>query len=142
MTKKLICDVIIKMEAEGFRIQVIIFDLGNKTLMKELGFTKGKYFFQHPVDPDRIVYMMPDVPHVIKLVRNHLFDSGFLVPTEDRQHLVPLDKRDFEKVLEADSKSEFKATKLTELHLNAKQVLPTFKKFTSAITPVLRVVES
>ena len=119
MTKKLICDVIIKMEAEGFRIQVIIFDLGNKTLMKELGFTKGKYFFQHPVDPDRIVYMMPDVPHVVKLVRNHLVDHGFLVPTEDKTHLVHLDVEDFRKILEKDN-SEFRVTKLSELHLNAR----------------------
>ena len=119
MSLDLCCEIILRMEREGFRIHVVICDLGNQGFLSQVGFHEGKHFFQHPGDPDRIVFVMPDVPHVLKLARNHLFDHGFLVPTEDKTHLVHLDKQDFEDVLEKDS-GQYKATKLTEFHLNVK----------------------
>ena len=87
------------MEGEGFRIQGISFDLGNKTLMSQTGldYTRNHYF-KNPFDEKRKVFMFPDAPHLIKLARNHLFDYGFRVPAEDGT-LVPLVKKDFEDVL-------------------------------------------
>ena len=119
MTKALICEIILRMEKEGFRIHVVICDLGNQTFLSQVDFYNGKHFFQHPGDPNRIVFVMPDVPHVLKLARNHLMDHGFLVPTEDKTHLVYLDKEDFEDVVERD-KGEYRVTKLTQFHLDVK----------------------
>ena len=119
MNKALLDKIIIKMENEGFKIYFITFDLGNKTILHQLGFTKGEYYFQHPLDPARIIYIIPDVPHVLKLARNHLLDHGFWVPNEDKTQLVHLGIEDFRAILEKDN-SEYKATKLTEYHLNVK----------------------
>ena len=85
------------MEDEGFQIHGITFDLGNNTLTSQLNYSKTHYFL-NPNDKNRKVYMFPDVPHLIKLVRNHLFDHGFMVPS-DNGDLVPLVKQDFWDVL-------------------------------------------
>ena len=46
MTKSLLYSIIRRMEGEGFRIQGISFDLGNKTLMSQTGldYTRNHYF--------------------------------------------------------------------------------------------------
>ena len=142
MNLKLLKKIIVRMENEGFRIHVVIFDLGNKTFLHNVGFHKGNYYFQHPLDPARLVYIMPDVPHVLKLVRNHVFDHGLLVPNEDKTHLIHLDKDDFKAVLEKDN-GEYKATKLTEWHLNVKnsdrqRVRPACQTLSSKVANAMR----
>ena len=60
MNKKLILEIIKEMEDNGFKIYGIIFDCGNKTLIKELEIESGgKYFFPNPCDPTRNVYFFP-----------------------------------------------------------------------------------
>ena len=59
------------------------------------------------------------MPHIIKLVRSHLFDQGFFVPLGDGEHFVPLVKDDFLSVLQMDD-GELKDTRLSDFHLNAK----------------------
>ena len=97
MTKPLLDSIITRLESEGFRIQGITFDLGNKKLISQLKYQKNHYF-KNPYDKSRKVFMFPDVPHLIKLARNHVFDTGFKVPSENGD-LVPLVKQDFEDVL-------------------------------------------
>ena len=111
--------IIERMEDEGFQIEAITCDLGNTHVLKSLGFYKGNYFFEHPKDPERKIFIFPDVPHVLKLARSHMFDKGFLVPTEDGSQLVHLDVDDFWAILKKDD-GEYKATKLTEFHINAR----------------------
>lgn len=60
MNKKLILEIIEKMEDNGFKIYGLIFDCGNKTLIKELEIeSNGKYWLQNPSDPTRNVYFFP-----------------------------------------------------------------------------------
>ena len=82
MTKELLLSIITRMEKEGFTIKGISFDLGNNTLTKELNYQQHHYF-HNPFDPSRKVFMFPDAPHVLKLVRNNLFDYGFKVPSRN-----------------------------------------------------------
>ena len=108
------------MEEEGFRINGISFDLGNQTLRSQLKYQKN-HFFYNPYDKERKVFMFPDVPHLIKLLRNNLFDYGFRVPSENGD-LVPLVKKDFEDVVAknrggSDLKTAFN---LTRAHIDAK----------------------
>ena len=120
MKKPLLFKIIERMSSEGFDIRAITCDLGNTQILSTLGFYKGKFSFQHPSDPNKKIYIFPDVPHVLKLARNHMFDKGFLVPTEDNKQLVHLGVEDFWNILEKDE-GNYKATKLTEAHLLAKQ---------------------
>ena len=108
------------MESEGFHIKGITFDLGNSTLTKDLNYQRNHYFV-NPYDKTRKVFMFPDAPHLIKLVRNNLFDYGFRVPSEEG-NLVPLVKQDFEEVL-ANNRggSELRtAFSITRAHLDVK----------------------
>ena len=119
MTKPLLDSIIKRIESEGFRIQGITFDLGNKKLTSQLKF-QTNHFFINPYDKSRNVFMFPDVPHLIKLARNHVFDTGFKVPSEDG-NLVPLVKQDFEDVLAKNRGSELRtAFNLSRAHLDVK----------------------
>ena len=59
MTKDLLLEIITKVESLGFRVRGFAMDLGNKTLLSQIGFNEGLYFFPNPVDPSRRVYMFP-----------------------------------------------------------------------------------
>ena len=59
MTKTLLYEIITKVESLGFRVRGIAMDLGNNTLLSQLGFNQGLYWFENPVDPVRRVYMFP-----------------------------------------------------------------------------------
>ena len=123
MTKKLFDKITMRMETEGFKIHGAICDLGNGTFQKNIGFSKKKAFsFTNVFDRKRKIYLFPDAPHMLKLMRNHLFDNGFLIPRSDGKKLidgplVELRKEDFEKLVEnqADLKIAFK---LTPYHLD------------------------
>ena len=119
MTKPLLDSIITRLESEGFRIQGITFDLGNQKLTQQLKYQINHYFI-NPYDKSRKIFMFPDAPHLIKLVRNHVFDTGFKVPSEDG-NLVPLVKQDFEDVLAKNRGSELRtAFNLSRAHLDVK----------------------
>ena len=42
----LLNEIISKVESIGFKIQGVTMDLGNKTILSQLGFNDGKYFLQ------------------------------------------------------------------------------------------------
>ena len=63
MTKKLLLEIIAKMEDNGFIIHGVSFDCGNKTLIKECGVQLSgedqKFWFPNPRDSTRKVYLFP-----------------------------------------------------------------------------------
>ena len=83
MDKDLLFEIILRMEAEGFKIYYIIFDCGNQKLMSKLGFYKGEHCFPNPADPKRMVYMFPDMPHAIKKQVNVVELSGKAKPKQN-----------------------------------------------------------
>ncbi|CAI6358447.1 unnamed protein product [Macrosiphum euphorbiae] len=85
----------------------------NIRLWKSLGITPTKTSFSHPIS-GKPIYMFADVPHLMKLVRNHFIDSGFVLPNNKYigkqviQEVVSLNKVDLSCVY-----------KVTDRHLNA-----------------------
>ena len=60
MTKKLLEEIICKMEDNGFIIHGASFDCGNPTLIKDCGMSsRGNFSFPNPRDPNRNVYLFP-----------------------------------------------------------------------------------
>ena len=60
MTKKLLDEIICKMEDNGFIIHGASFDCGNGTLIKDCGMSsRGEFSFPNPRDPNRNVYLFP-----------------------------------------------------------------------------------
>ena len=122
MTKELLDSLIIKCEEHGLKVRGVVFDLGNHTFQKDMGIMKydqieEKFFFLNPYDNSRKVYLFPDCPHMIKLLRNHCLDYGILIPHEEDFAL--LGKSDFERLLFLDHEELKLCPKLTPLHVNA-----------------------
>ena len=82
MDKKLLEELIVNIEAAGLHVRNVTCDLGNKTLLGKngLGIFEGKYYFKNPSPrwEDSKVYITPDVPHLIKLIR---YNSYLTRPT-------------------------------------------------------------
>jgi len=79
MTKEIIFDVIEKLDEIGFKTICCVSDCGggNIGLWKALDINYENPVFSIP-NGREIVYV-PDVPHILKLLRNWLLDTGFLI---------------------------------------------------------------
>jgi len=76
MRGDLLLKLIIFAEEAGIEISAVVFDLGNKCILGELGVDIERPSFPNPFDPQRSVYVIPDPIHMVKLFRNHLLDDG------------------------------------------------------------------
>ena len=86
----------------------------NHALLKSLGISTEKTSFTNPSDPDRQIYVFLDIPHVLKLIRNHILDEGIWI---NGQPDTQIGQEDFLGILNTDKK-EFRIThKLTDFHL-------------------------
>lgn len=86
---KELCKIVLKaiclVEKCGARVHGIVTDGAstNKGMWTELGLS-GKLdetcnSFQHPLDEDRKVFMISDTPHIMKCIRNRLFEKSLRV---------------------------------------------------------------
>lgn len=96
------------MEAIGFQVIGVVSDMGgfNQAVWKQLNITPDISFFLNPFDDKRKVYYFADIPHLIKLMRNHFVDSGFLVENGEM-----LNKTVIEKLLQPESHKELKISR-------------------------------
>lgn len=83
MDKDLLNNIIMKLYESGFTVVATISDLGssNSTVKNNLKIgTEGNQqcYFEHPSDNKFLIHVFADVPHLMKLARNHFLDSGFL----------------------------------------------------------------
>lgn len=76
MRVDLLFKLIIFAEEAGIKITSIVFDLGNKSILSELGVTTERPTFPSPFDPQQNVSVVPDPVHMLKLFCNHLLDDG------------------------------------------------------------------
>jgi hypothetical protein len=77
VTKDLLNKVIAALDEISYDVAAITSDLGggNQGLFSSLGVTHKRCHFPHPVTGNKIT-VFPDVPHLLKLTRNWLFETG------------------------------------------------------------------
>jgi hypothetical protein len=103
MTIDLLTEVICAVENEGFHIVAVVSDMGstNQTLFRKMGITESRPFFDNPADHSRRIFVLHDVPHLVKLARNHLLDKGYILPggetlmRQDLEELLTMDCGEF-----------------------------------------------
>jgi len=80
ITKHILNDIISKLHNISYNVVACVSDCGggNIGLWKELEVDIEKPFFKHPITESNI-YMFADAPHLLKLVRNWLLDTGYLL---------------------------------------------------------------
>ena len=117
MKENLLCDILLQIEKSGIEIWAVTCDSGpsNQAALRKLGITKENTSFPNPLDPNRQIFVFLDVPHLLKLIRNHALDEGiFLGGTATK-----ITRQDFQGVLDANKPGEFKIHhKLTSTHIN------------------------
>lgn len=80
MDKSLMFIIINAIESKGIKVCSIVSDLGGcGTLWKELGVSTTSTFFTNPSDSKRKVWVFADMPHYLKLLRNHFLDEGLVL---------------------------------------------------------------
>jgi len=84
MIAQLILKSITLLENIGIYVDGIICDgaTTKRRMWKEFGIDGSKanlkYYFQHPIYPDRNVYVLSDFVHLFKCIRNRLYNSKHL----------------------------------------------------------------
>lgn len=121
MSKELIDQIIIACESKGLSVRGLTFDLGNHKFQSETGIMKSvngsfKNSIANPTDPSRKIYLFPDIPHMVKLLRNHCLDHGLAFPNE-RGEYSTLKIDDFKDILLKDGKELKLCPKLKPIHL-------------------------
>lgn len=92
----------------------MVCDLGgaNRGLHSELKISESKPYFENPSNNEKI-YVLADVPHLIKLIRNNFVNHGFLINNKE------IKKDIIEQTISATSVSDLKIThKITLEQLN------------------------
>jgi len=77
MTRNILDEVTLAMEQLKFIVRGASFDLGNTHFVSNVGELQGQHCYPNPADHSREFYLVPDPPHLLKLLRNHLFKKGF-----------------------------------------------------------------
>ena len=85
-------------EKRNIQIRGLVFDLGNKTFLSEVDFVNVNFRIPNPAKSERFIYLFPDVPHLLKLFRNHCLDKGFCFQDKDGIY-HPLLKDHFKKLI-------------------------------------------
>ncbi|KAF6216710.1 hypothetical protein GE061_001056 [Apolygus lucorum] len=112
---ELLLDVIKLVEKIGFKVRAFVCDMGpsNRKLMRNLNISWEKPSLKNPSDENRNVWGFCDVPHSLKLIRNHIIDDGFQL--EDGN---TVNKAAFEQLIETQSHGDLKyAHKVTLQHI-------------------------
>lgn len=115
MTAELLKSVISAAEEHRIEVWSISFDLGNHGLVNSLDVTPEKPFFQNPVYLERRIFTFPDPPHLLKLLRNHFLDHGFIL--SDGTEIL---RSDLEKILVIDNGELKIHHKLLPIHFTCK----------------------
>ena len=133
LSKELLFQVIRSIEDVGLKVYALVSDLGsaNRKLHGSLAINPERTFFEHPSDSRRKVHVFADIPHMLKLMRNHFLDSGL------RQQSGNIcSKNKIKEILDAD-KSEFRlCPKLKSDHISLQamarqKVLPAVQLFSN-----------
>jgi len=116
MTEDILTNIIQNVESTGIEVWAMTSDSGssNQGLWSRLGITKTNTSFPNPADPTRRIFVFADVPHLLKLIRNHILDYGIQIQVAGSV----ISQTDFWRILELDC-GEFKINpKLTESHIS------------------------
>lgn len=76
MTKQILTNIIGNLYEIGYNVVAIVSDMGpsNVGLWRDLCISMDRTHFEHPVTKQNI-YAFADVPHLLKLARNHFLDK-------------------------------------------------------------------
>lgn len=117
MSEIILKEIIRNVQDCGFLVVAIVSDMGggNRSLWKQLGINPNNTSFPNPSDSNKKIFVFADVPHLLKLARNHFLDKGFVTKSGGE-----VDKIFVQQLLEKSVHDLKLAPKLTHHHLEVK----------------------
>lgn len=129
----IIVDILHRANSIGLTVNSITSDMGscNQGLWKAFGITAGKYnkcinYVTHPVNSNRNLYVMADVPHLLKNLKACILNNKFLLLSKNIVHKYNLptnmvQAKHFEEIILAQKELQFLLTpKLSINDVNTK----------------------
>ena len=91
MTPEILKSVISRAERAGAEVVSTVSDMAtdNQGLWKKMGVTMKKPWMTHHDDASRKIFCFADSPHCLKNGRNHLLDTGYILPDELEEGGLP-----------------------------------------------------
>ena len=116
MTEETLRKIILSIESTGIEVWAITCDAGptNQGLLNRLEISTAKTSLPNPSDPSREIFAFYDVPHLLKLLRNHILDSG--IDVDGKGSIICL--ADFQSILNHNSAELKIHPKLSDHHIN------------------------
>ena len=116
MTEETLRKIILSIESTGIEVWAITCDAGptNQGLLNRLEISTAKTSFPNLSDPSREIFAFFDVPHLLKLLRNHILDSG--IDVDGKGSIICL--ADFQSILNHNSAELKIHPKLSDHHIN------------------------
>ncbi|KFM75205.1 Transposable element P transposase, partial [Stegodyphus mimosarum] len=117
MTAELLKKTILSLAEIGYNVVAVVSDLGgrNRAVWSELQITHLESSFTHPDNSGKRVWVFADVPHLLKLLRNHFLDDGLTLPGNKL-----ITKEPIERLLSTDCKEVRICPKLSASHITVK----------------------
>ena len=121
MTRDILFDIILKVEAAGFVVVAMVSDLGssNVSLWNSLGISVENTCFINPAASARQIYVFADAPHLLKLIRNNFLKHGFTFDGNSKHTVTDSSVREIIIRSEHDLKT---AHHLSHKHINVQGV--------------------
>lgn len=115
MTKGILDEVINALYAAGYTVVACVSDCGggNIGLWRELGISIERSFYEFNSSK---IYFFADVPHLLKLIRNWLFDTGFVL--KDGTFIL---KNSLKDLVESSNTEVSSCHKLTQNHITCEK---------------------
>lgn len=116
MTKTILMSIIKAVYMAGYEVVAIVSDMGptNMGLWRECGISVEKTHITHPCVQEKKIFFFADAPHLLKLVQNHFFDSGFLL---ENQYVS---KECLDEIITSSTQDLRVGHKITSAHLSCK----------------------
>ncbi|KAJ3665375.1 hypothetical protein Zmor_000872 [Zophobas morio] len=117
VNKDELLDVVKQLFECKYIVVAIVNDMGpsNMALWKAKGIDKDHVSFVDPSDSEKLIFLFADLPHLLKLIRNHFLGKGFKLFDE------MITKNCVESLLKISQSSELKiAHKINSYHLDVK----------------------
>lgn len=139
MTVTILNDIISSLYNSGFIVAAVTADMGigNMSLWSKLGISHETHcFFKHPSDENLKIFVFADVPHLLKLIRNHFIDTGFKY--KDKL----MNKFFIERLLHVSNSELTIAHKISQYHLDVKgterqKVRPAAQLFSNTVSKAI-----
>lgn len=92
MTKNVMENIVTRLQNVGYPVVAIVCDCGgsNIGLWRDLGINLENVYFINPVNGEKI-FVFADAPHLLKLLRNWLLDTGFTLEDGTVINKLPLE---------------------------------------------------